>query len=218
MNNTIVGNKYIVKGFHEVSDRYRDSQHWVGKMVGCLYSDGEGIIDGDPENTCACKIKDLETGDELYSCAVYLEEYKEMKKLITEPIDFTGCIPEVAEALKRGLKVQVLCLDTDYRNPKIVGYDTEFGTYVIEFDDGYTSVTQHEFTLLYQKQTETRVKKASEIVKWLEDNGYKVDEDGDWDKEKVDCKFLAEMFRYCGKFPDQEEYEWLPEWLEEVEV
>ena len=210
MNNAIVGNKYIVKGFHEVSDRYRASQHWVGKMVGCLYSDGEGIIDGDPENTCACKIKDLETGDELYSCAVYLEEYKEMKKLITEPIDFTGCIPEVADALKRGLKVKT---DLGW----ITAYTDE--EYCIFDEDSYYGWTYVEdFTLLCEKQTETRVKKASQIVKWLEDNGYKVDEDGDWDKEKVDCKFLAEMFRYCGKFPDQEEYEWLPEWLEEVEV
>ena len=217
MTPTIVGNKYIVKGFHGVSDRYEDSQHWIGKMVVCIHSDGEGVSDGDPDTTCACRIKDLETGEEIYSCAVYLEEYKEMKKLITEPIDFTGCIPEVAEALKQGLKVKILCLDTDYRNPKIINYDQEFNTYVIEFDDGYTGMDQHEFTLLYEKQTEIRVKRASEIVKWLEDNGYEVDEDGDWGKEEAEVDFIAEMFRYCGKAPN-DEYEWLPEWLEEVEV
>mgnify|MGYP003350208430 CR=1 FL=1 len=33
-------------------------------------------------------------------------------------------------------------------------------------------------------QTKTKVKKASEIVKWLEDNGYEVDLDGDWVNEK----------------------------------
>lgn len=73
MNNAIVGNKYIVKGFHEESDRYNDSQHWVGKVVDCTYSDGCGVADED--NTCACMMKALETGETLYSCAVYLEEY-----------------------------------------------------------------------------------------------------------------------------------------------
>ena len=214
MNNAIVGNKYIVKGFHQESDRYKIFQHWVGKVVECLQSDGEGVED--ECNTCACKIKDLETGEEIYSCAVYLEDCK-MNKLITEPIDFTGCIPEVAEALKKGLKVKVLCLDTDYRNTSIINYNHEFNTYVLEFDDGYTAMDQHEFTLLYEKQTEIRVKRASEIVKWLEDNGYEVDEDGDWDKVEAEEMFTAGMFQFCGKVPNNE-YTWIPEWLEGVEV
>ena len=217
MNNAIVGNKYIVKGFHVESALFIDEQHWVGKVVECLYSDGEGVSGGDPDNTCACKIKDLETGEEIYSCAVYLEEYKEMNKLITEPIDFTGCIPEVAEALKKGLKVKVLCLDTDYRNPSIINYYHEFNTYVLEFDGGYTAMDQHEFTLLYEKQTEIRVKRASEIVKWLEDNGYEVDKNGCWDKEEAEMTFTAEMFNCCGKVPS-DNYEWPPDWIEEVEV
>lgn len=135
-----------------------------------------------------------------------------MKKLITEPIDFTGCIPEVAEALKKGLKVKS---DLGW----ITGYDRESKLYCInDGGDEYLGWRySYDFTLLYQKQIETRVKKASEIVKWLKDNGYEVDEDGDWDKEKADEKFLAEMFQFCGKVPD-DEYEWLPEWLEEVEV
>ena len=175
MNNAIVGNKYIVKGFHVETARFIDSQHWVGKVVKCLLSDGKGVIAGDPENTCACKIKDLETGDELYSCAVYLEEYKEMKKLITEPIDFTGCIPEVAEALKRGLKVKT---DLGW----VTGYDREDKLYCVnDGGDEYLGWRySDDFVLLYEKQTETRVKKASQIVKWLEDNNYKADKDGDW--------------------------------------
>ena len=218
MNSAIVGNKYIVKGFHVVSSRFIDSQHWVGKVVECQHSEGCEVSDGDPDNTCACKIKDLETGEEIYSCAIYLEENKEMKKLITEPIDFTGCIPEVAEALKRGLKVNIIPKNSDFRNTQIINYDQEFGTYVVEHNDGYVQLEKYEFTLLYEKQTETRVKKASEIVKWLEENGYEVDAGGNWDNPEVEEQFLAKMFQFCGERPDQDEYEWLPEWLEEVEV
>ena len=119
--------------------------------------------------------------------------------------------------MKKGLKVKVLCLDTDYRNPSIINYDHEFNTYVLEFDDGYTAMGQHEFTFLYEKQTEIRVKRASEIVKWLEDNGYEVDEDGDWDKVEAEELFTAGMFQFCGKVPNNE-YTWLPDWIEEVEV
>ena len=216
MNNAIVGNKYIVKGFHQNSYRFDDSQHWIGKVVECLYSDGKGVSDGDPDNTCACKIKNVETGEEIYSCAVYLEEYKEMKNLITEPIDFTGCIPEVAEALKRGLKVKILPEDSDLKNAKIIGYDQEFDAYVIEHDEGHTSLGSCFFTPLYEKQTETRVKKASEIVKWMEDNGYEVGDTGGWYRKNYPT-FNNRMFQYCGAAKPSE-WNWLPEWLEEVEV
>ena len=57
-----------------------------------------------------------------------------------------------------------------------------------------------------------RVKKASEIVKWLEDNGYFVNENGDWDSST--WRFKAKMFRWCGQEPISI-YKWLPEWLEE---
>lgn len=55
MNNAIAGNKYVVKGFHKVSDRYDDSQRWVGEVVECLYSDGYGTED----NTCACRMRSI---------------------------------------------------------------------------------------------------------------------------------------------------------------
>lgn len=134
-----------------------------------------------------------------------------MKKIITEPIDFTGCIPEVADALKKGLRVKT-------NKGWINAYDSEeeiyyiFGAGVYEGWKG-----SGEITLLYERQTETRVKKASEIVKWLEDNGYEVEAGGDWDKKEADCKFLAEMFQFCEKVPD-DDYKWFHEWLEEIEV
>ena len=64
-------------------------------------------------------------------------------------------------------------------------------------------------------RTETRVKKASEIMLWLEENDFKLDEDDDWAKGTI--YFVTSMWKYCGKEP-YEGFDWLPEWLEEVEV
>lgn len=61
----------------------------------------------------------------------------------------------------------------------------------------------------------TYVKKASEIVKWLEDNGYEVDEDGEWHKKGC-LSFTPRMFECCGK-QKSDDWSWLPEWLEERE-
>lgn len=68
-----------------------------------------------------------------------------------------------------------------------------------------------------------RVKKASEIVKWLEDNDYefvKYQDDYVWMPSVINAYeggvvFYVEMFEDCGSIPSKK-YKWLPEWLEEV--
>ena len=83
------------------------------------------------------------------------------------------------------------------------------------FEQGSGMATDWEYAIKVPK-TETRVKKASEIMKWLEDNGYKMVESYDWDKSGR-ITFNKSMWRHCGERPN-EYWQWLPEWLEEVEV
>ena len=64
-------------------------------------------------------------------------------------------------------------------------------------------------------RTKIRVKKASEIMLWLEENDFKLDEDDDWEGDTI--YFVKAMWKYCGKKPSKG-FDWLPEWLEEVEI
>ena len=65
-------------------------------------------------------------------------------------------------------------------------------------------------------KTETRVKKASEIMKWLEKRA-EIDDDGDWTIPYRHTAFTRSMWKYCGKKPSSH-WKWHPEWLEEVEI
>lgn len=62
----------------------------------------------------------------------------------------------------------------------------------------------------------TYVKKAWEIVKWLEENGYEYMATFGWWKHPAKLTFPTKMFQYCGK-EKPNEWDWLPEWLEERE-
>lgn len=60
-----------------------------------------------------------------------------------------------------------------------------------------------------------RVKSKEQIVKWLEENGYKK-YDGHWEHDYF-ISFGTSMFDYCGSEPDMD-LVWLPDWLEEVKT
>jgi hypothetical protein len=122
----------------------------------------------------------------------------------TRDKDYTGCNPDIAKALKNNK--EIFCALSARCN----GFVRD---YIIGHDKPYVTRTEHYKTAtpVVVKQ---RVKKASVIVKWLEDHGYEVDEVGDWEN-KVTAAFAAEMFQHCGLAPHPE-WEWLPEWLEEV--
>ena len=60
------------------------------------------------------------------------------------------------------------------------------------------------------------VKKASIIIKILEDAGYEPDDEGAWIK-KGHFGFVSSMFQYCGKKKPCA-YVWKPEWLMKKEV
>lgn len=60
-----------------------------------------------------------------------------------------------------------------------------------------------------------KVKDPVALMQQLVDDGYSVDEDGDWDKG-TGVGFLASMWQTCSEEPDPR-YGYLPQWLEEAE-
>ena len=57
------------------------------------------------------------------------------------------------------------------------------------------------------------VKDPVTIMKWLVDNGYKIDRYGDWCKVG-EVSFITSMWKYCGK-EKPNTYTWNPDWIEE---
>ena len=146
--------------------------------------------------------------------------------LAIRPHDYTGCDPEIAEALKQGLDVYCEVWD---------GYDCSEGNnkdwvhgYVLGCEFPYiTKETNylHARPIRQEPVQETKPKTklvpkpASEIFAWLEnpENGYKQTVDGKfWEKENQPT-FTEKMIKHCGK-DSLAGYDWHPEWLREVPV
>ena len=133
-----------------------------------------------------------------------------MKKYKTKPITYEGCDPVIAEHLRRG--EAVLCKVWDNNSTKEEKYVLGFfsaGAYPYGTDND-----QFEHAEAIEFKTETRVKKASEICKWMEDRGVVATYAGVWE---FPPGFTNRMFQYCGKVPSSK-HKWHPDWLEEVEV
>lgn len=92
-------------------------------------------------------------------------------KYETKPIDFTGCHPVIAEHLKRGEQVRCWVWDDDKERGSgplyICAYIKEEGQYPYKTD--VASWWTHAEPV---PQKIRRVKKASEIIRMLEDEGY----------------------------------------------
>lgn len=134
-----------------------------------------------------------------------------MKKYTTKPIDYDGCDPVVAEHLKRG--EAVLCevwddLPASAFEVFIIGHCAE-KHYPYQTTEG-----QYKNAAPIEKKQ--RAKKASEIIKWLEDRNWNIDCSGDFYNEDESVWFYSRMIPLCGKkLHSQNDDEWLPEWLEE---
>lgn len=87
----------------------------------------------------------------------------------------------------------------------------------LEWDeDDFTSITEYKF--IDKLKIVFKVKRASEIIKWLEANEYKVTLRGSWMPTKKDMLFFSRnMFVECGKDFDLVKRPWrfMKEWLEE---
>lgn len=106
----------------------------------------------------------------------------------------------------------------DFPVGSIVTLYEDDGTYQPEYKNVNTGETRYLFTARLEeinvKTVKTVISPASKLVKILEDSGYEVVSGGNWWKRDTGMYFVSSMFLFCGKEPD-EDYTWLPEWLEE---
>ncbi len=86
----------------------------------------------------------------------------------------------------------------------------------------YPFISENSFYGLfypYETQTETRVKDPVSIMQWLRDRGYTANPNGDWISSSREPFFFPDMWQYCEKKkPENDEFYWHPDWLEEVEI
>ena len=150
------------------------------------------------------------------------DEIEPVSPLITRPHDYTGCDPEIAEALKQGLDVYCEVWDS-YDSGE---HNTKEWVYGYVFGCEYPYIAKESYYLHARairqepvQETKLVPKPASEIFAWLEnpENGYRQTVDGKfWEKEN-EPTFTESMTKYCGR-DSLAGYEWHPEWLREVPV
>ncbi len=158
------------------------------------------------------------------------DEIEPANNIITRPRDYTGCDPEIAEALKQGLDVYCEVWDSkDLGRHNTKGW---ISSYRAEADYPYLAIhhwkyarpvrqepTQEDPVQKPQPKTKLVPKPASEIFAWLEnpENGYRQTVDGKfWEKEN-EPTFTERMTKYCGR-DSLAGYEWHPAWLREVVI
>ena len=132
----------------------------------------------------------------------------------TEDIDFTGCNPVIAAALKRGKNIK--CIGTMYNN------ETPKEERIVErycVNHPYPYGVKTGYNLKHAEPIKTKkvlyVKSVECILRSLSDNNYKFQGRG-FSSPDEDACFIIEMFKYCGQEkPDV--FGWRPEWLEERE-
>jgi hypothetical protein len=135
----------------------------------------------------------------------------------TKKKDYSGCHPVIAERLQNGY--QILCHVWDEHERR--GDNKVVHTaYIVDYLKGmeyFPYITEDLDVYTYAEPVSTRqiVKDPLTLMQYFLDNGYHVDNDGDWWKGDGMHTFIPEMWAYCGKEPAGR-YDWEPEWLMEV--
>jgi len=134
------------------------------------------------------------------------------KSTVTEEVDFTGCDPDVAEALRSGKAIKCICWDV------IGGFERM--KIVIAYMPGqeYPYLTTDSCYLSARPvfiETVTVVKSEVEIMKGLIEHGYRINrESGTWYSKNC-YSFVPCMWERCGKVCEEWIFE--PWMLEEIE-
>jgi len=136
-----------------------------------------------------------------------MHEYK------TKKISYEGCNPVVQKHLKKGEAILCEVYDSkeslSIRPKEYIQYYSEGARLYYTLDNIYWKYAEPVI------QTQTYVRKASEIVRWFEESGWEFNMDA-WDSPDIgDNAFLIEMFKWCGK-PKPSQYDWNPAWLKEI--
>lgn len=134
----------------------------------------------------------------------------------TKDIDFIGCDPVIADALKQNKSILCKVWDTNdfIKKLNIVMYEKSGAyPYITNNSGSYKNAEPIEKTKT--ELTELRVKDPVKVMQYLIDNGYIVDKSGFFQKgNERYCP--RSLFAYCGSLVPEG---WpLPELLEEVAV
>lgn len=132
-----------------------------------------------------------------------------LKDYTTKDIDFSGCDPIIADALKQNKSI--LCKTNGGIEKVIVLYKDSSWPYVDQFGDQYNYAEP-----IKKPVTEIRVKDPVSVMQWLIDNRYTIGVSGLYPEHPHDQVFLFEFFECCNLHPP-ENWQW-PELLENVAV
>jgi len=92
------------------------------------------------------------------------------------------------------------------------------GVIYIEQETLYYSADGHSFPEVEKIKKKRRYLPKLQMMQWLLDNKWTVNEIGHWSNPSgCGPKFVCYMWRFCGKPLSMKGYDWLPEWIEEVE-
>ena len=135
-----------------------------------------------------------------------------MKKYNTRPIDFTGCHPVIAEALKRGEAIECLVWDGDRVN-----------TQMTDFIISYMSTRDFQYRTAgsFYKNAEPIARKVKRImpperaIQVLIAEGWEFDGRGTLSRETY--RIIPQMFEEMGKPLEDNSWKWPPCIIEEVE-
>ena len=136
-----------------------------------------------------------------------------MKKYKTKPINFEGCHPVIAEHLKRG--EAILCEDSSGQRAYVHAYKA--GYYNPYVANGVANLMCDAKPV----ETKLRFKKASEIIRWLEDEGANYNHANEC-FEYIDNRSclipisIADICNIAGKIESHDRGSYHKEWLEEV--
>lgn len=137
-----------------------------------------------------------------------------MTEYITKPMTdkYEGCDPRVAAELKQQRSVQC---NTRIGIDWIKDYDSKSMHSYIGEKETYMDVDP-----IPKPKTEKRIKKASKIVKWFEDNNYILNSSNEFIHATTGLGYHMAVLLDCGKPVSSfsHNYQYPRDWIEEVEV
>jgi hypothetical protein len=210
----------------EVGDRVRLVRRGIPTREKCSWKWGKdwtkeaGLELGEVYTVRAVeKDNTIRVEDSVYWLDMWYFRKVEEENMITKPINYECCNPDIAEALKSGnaIKCKVWNDNLDDKHVVwIIAYEGECKRYHT-YNSSYSNAepeTEHRY----------RVKTPRYIMQALEDKGYKWDGDEEaWISNKCPTRFRPEMFASCGKEVKRCLNTWevdgwvfVEDWLEEI--
>lgn len=138
-----------------------------------------------------------------------------MKTYHALPKDYTGCQKVIKKFLKDDK--QILC--TAHNSYECIHAEVMIVDFNPNIQFKYIDSHGRVWDKAVPVETKWRIKKASEIIKWCEDNGWTPDDEGAfWNDTHTDA-FIPEMFECCGEDlgDHTDKWDWRKEWLEKVD-